>query len=422
MARPPTGQVLERDGARGTTYALRFRAYGKRRYVTTSATSRADAEKELAHVLADVQRGLWKPPAAAPVVAVEETPTLHTFASAWFADRQADGLKPRSLDALTWALSHVLEHLADVPVDAVTVDRVDAYRRAKLAERNAIEEARIAAHTKGEPFAERGLSAASINRTIAVLAAVLDAAVEAGHLPSNPARGKRRRLKAAKPPRMMLEVDELRALLAGAGKHRALLAVMALAGLRVGEACALDWCDVDLARAQLHVRDAKTDAGVRRVDMSPDLLDTLKAWKADAHNIADDAPVFPTAAGTRRDRHNVRARVLQPTLARVNAQLAEKKLPAIGDGITNHALRRTFASLLYEAGASPAYVMSQMGHTSSALALEVYAKKMQRERDTGKRMDALVRAADWAQTGTNDAEAGSALSVEETAGSASPLQ
>jgi integrase len=84
----------------------------------------------------------------------------------------------------------------------------------------------------------------------------------------------------------------------------------------------------------------------------------------------------------------------------------EPKLAAAGrgpiqDGVTNHTCRHTFALLLYEAGASPAYVMSQMGHTSSALALEVYAKKMERQRDTGARMDALIRAADWAQTGTN---------------------
>jgi integrase-like protein len=69
--------------------------------------------------------------------------------------------------------------------------------------------------------------------------------------------------------------------------------------------------------------------------------------------------------------------------------------------VTNHTLRRTFASLLYEAGASPAYVMAQMGHSSSALALEVYARKMERQRDTGERMDALIRGADWAQMGTN---------------------
>jgi hypothetical protein len=70
--------------------------------------------------------------------------------------------------------------------------------------------------------------------------------------------------------------------------------------------------------------------------------------------------------------------------------------------------------MLYEAGASPAYVMSQMGHTSSALALEVYAKKMERKRDTGARMDALIRTADWAQVGTNGAKELEALPVPET--------
>ena len=56
-------------------------------------------------------------------------------------------------------------------------------------------------------------------------------------------------------------------------------------------------------------------------------------------------------------------------------KLAEAGHPPI-EGLTNHSLRRTFASLLYEAGASPAYVMAQMGHTSASMALEVYAKKM----------------------------------------------
>jgi hypothetical protein len=49
--------------------------------------------------------------------------------------------------------------------------------------------------------------------------------------------------------------------------------------------------------------------------------------------------------------------------------------------------------------------MAQMGHEGGALALEVYSKVMERRRDTGERMDALVRSADWAQTGTNCANA-----------------
>ena len=34
MPRKATGQVIERDGKRGRTYALRFRAYGERRFLT----------------------------------------------------------------------------------------------------------------------------------------------------------------------------------------------------------------------------------------------------------------------------------------------------------------------------------------------------------------------------------------------------
>jgi hypothetical protein len=43
-----------------------------------------------------------------------------------------------------------------------------------------------------------------------------------------------------------------------------------------------------------------------------------------------------------------------------------------------------------------------MGHESSGLALEIYTKVMERKRDTGAQMDALIRGADWAQVGASD--------------------
>jgi integrase len=195
-----------------------------------------------------------------------------------------------------------------------------------------------------------------------------------------------------------------RALLGAAGEHRALLAVMSLGGLRVGEATALRWGNVDLANGRLHVLDAKTDAGRRTVDLSPDLRDELAGRKAAARNTASADLVFQTREGKQRNRKNVRANVLAGAIKRANANLVEAGKSPIQSGVTNHSLRRTFASLLFEAGPSPAYVMGQMGHTSSALALEVYSKMMSRERDTGARLDALVRGAEWAQMGTNDAD------------------
>ena len=66
MARKATGQVVEREGKRGRTYALRFRAYGQRQYVTLGTAeegwTRQRAEVELENVLADVRRGIWRSP------------------------------------------------------------------------------------------------------------------------------------------------------------------------------------------------------------------------------------------------------------------------------------------------------------------------------------------------------------------------
>src|SRR5437763_13968542 len=88
-------------------------------------------------------------------------------------------------------------------------------------------------------------------------------------------------------------------------------------------------------------------------------------------------------------------------IARANEKLVAAGHPPIRSDVTNHSLRRTFMSLLYKAGASPPYVMQQVGHSSAAMALEVYAKMMERKRETGARMDELVRSADWALMGTN---------------------
>jgi len=119
--------------------------------------------------------------------------------------------------------------------------------------------------------------------------------------------------------------------------------------------------------------------------------------------------VFPTRKGRRRDRSNSRGR-LQTILKRANATRAKQELAPIVH-VTNHTLRRTFASLMYEAGAQPTDVMALMGHKSSTLALEVYAKRMNRERDTGKRMDALVNGHSM---GTNVEPMFGSLTLEET--------
>jgi integrase len=135
---------------------------------------------------------------------------------------------------------------------------------------------------------------------------------------------------------------------------------MILAGLRVGELCALRWHDVDLASGKLRVADAKTDAGERVVDVSPMLLDELKLHRADAVFAGPDDLVFATSRAAVRNRSNITRQILHPATERENGELVKAGRSPI-EGVTNHSLRRTLCALLYEAGASPGYVMAQMG-------------------------------------------------------------
>lgn len=416
MPRRATGSIIEDRRGERVRYGLRFRAYGQRHYVAASASTRDEAQVELDNILADVRRGIWQPPKPAPAVEEpKEEPTLHVLASEWVARRRHE-VDERTVEHWTWALSgHVLPFFAAYRPSQVDAALVEKFKTAKLAEREErlaeIERWRKAEPAKRGRMPVRPLSNGSINKTLKVLAQVLDDAVEFGYIESNPARGKRRRLKAAKPRRTWLELHEVQALLAAAGTHRALLATMMLAGLRVGELTSLRWRDVDLAGGKLRVEDAKTDAGVRVVDVSPLLRDELAVHRADSEHTRPDDFVFATSRGTERNRSNITRQILHPAIERANVELVKAGRTPI-EGVTNHSLRRTFCALLYEAGATPAYVMAQMGHTDASLALEVYTKTMERKRDTGERMDALVRGAEWAAMGSNGAQVVDPVAVE----------
>ncbi len=110
MARNATGQVIEPNGKQ-RSWALRFRAYGKRRFVTLGRPEegwdRQRAEVELRHVLADVERGIWRPYKPESIEAPSEIPTFHEFASEWLDGRRGE-LRPRTIADYKWALSYHL--------------------------------------------------------------------------------------------------------------------------------------------------------------------------------------------------------------------------------------------------------------------------------------------------------------------------
>ena len=146
--------------------------------------------------------------------------------------------------------------------------------------------------------------------------------------------------------------------------RRPMIAAMAKSGLRVTEMCRLRWRDVDVHHERLVIQEAKTDAGNRHVDLSLDVTEELMAWRAERQPASPDEHVFPTASGRPRDKENISRRDLGPTVQRANELRAERDLLPLPK-VTPHALRRTYISLMIEAGAPLPYVMSQVGHADS---------------------------------------------------------
>jgi integrase len=386
MPRRATGQVMKRTRTDSTVYALRFNADGRRQYVTLGSSrdgwAQAKAQDELEHALAAVRLGTWTPPEPEPAPAVEKDPTFHEFSSDWLDASKGEWRESTRLD-YEWQLSHhLLPFFRHHRLSQITIAEVDRYRTHK---------------TKGT------LSATSINKTITRLAQILEVGVEYGLIDRNPAKGKRRRLKAAKPAPVWLDsAEQITALLDAAGeldaevhtngKHlrrRAILATLTLAGLRIGELIDLCWRDVNLADGRITVGESKTDAGMRRIDLLPALRDELSALKART-KAGPGERVFPTQTGGPMNASNVRTRVLAKAVERANERLEKAEATPLPDKLTPHKLRHTFASLLVALGVDPGAVMDQLGHTDPTFTLRVYRHGMRRDLEAKAKLRELV--------------------------------
>ena len=172
---------------------------------------------------------------------------------------------------------------------------------------------------------------------------------------------------------------------------------------RRGDGAAL--ADVDLANGRISVGDAKTEAGIRLVDILPALRDELASHRhANAERGAGRRSSSRPRRGSRRDKDNARERVIRPVVAHADELLAAAR-PAsrCPTGVTAHKLRHTFASILFVRGEDPPYVMAQLGHTDPAFTLRVYAHAMRRDEGDKERLKALVEGRDWAPLGTSGA-------------------
>lgn len=225
------------------------------------------------------------------------------------------------------------------------------------------------------------LSASRIHQCLVVLRQLLDAAVDDRLIARNPAE----RIKRPKIPykeaayfdpatadQIVAHIDE---------PYRLVFRVLALTGLRWGEAVALRRRHVDLLRRRLRVEESvaevngelifgetKTHA-VRSVPLSPSLLAELKERLENLASHPDTLLFTGEKGGPLRYRYGYMV-LWRPTLKKLG-------LPKVG----LHALRHSAAARMISAGASPKAVQSIMGHRSAAFTLTVYGHMFEEDLD-----------------------------------------
>jgi integrase len=334
------GTITPRPLADGSpAFVLMWRTGGRRVKRTVRGTRR-DAEAALTAALAARDRGEQRK---------VSTETFEVFAGVWL-----EAKRPR-VELATWR-----EYEAHLRIRLLP-----AFGKLRLRD---VTRARVEAYVSSQ-HAQRLVGVKTINNSLVVLAQVMGLAVEDGIVARNPAIGSRDRpirLHYEQPRMRYLDRNQSEAYLAAASpEYRPLAELLIATGLRIGEAVALAWPDVDTDALTLRIsRSRKLDGSVgtpktdrtRIVHIAPDLAVVLEQHRraTELRDLVHDTRsvlVFATSTGGMLDPSNVRRR------------WHERTLKAAGlERIRLHDLRHSAASLAVAAGESVLFVQAQLGH------------------------------------------------------------
>lgn len=224
---------------------------------------------------------------------------------------------------------------------------------------------------------KRGLAPTTIRTRLNFIQMAFRAAVLDKAIATNPAaRVKGPRTRRAEATMKLLTVDQVAAALAAAEPwFRPFVAVCVFAGLRLGEAAGLQLGDVDFLRRTIRVERqvqgqtvattavVPPKAGSERTIYVPEALTTtLSIHVATRKLVAADEHLFRTPNGQ--------------LLNRLTAGAAWRKVreaAKLGDELTLHSLRHTFASNLIAQGCDVVTVQRALGHSQPSITLNVYS-------------------------------------------------
>ncbi len=290
--------------------------------------------------------------------------TVAQLIEKWLSrDVASRSIAPSTVDAYRWACGRIVTGLGKRRVRELTTDDVESWLDRMSAAghaRTSLKKFRSALRQALEFGERRGV----VNRNVAGIAKLTPGARPTAE-------------------RTALTADQLRTFLTACTRERlgAMFAIQSTVGLRPGEAAGLCWDAVDLESGIITIRTA-----VRNEGTTPVLVDRLKTRRAHravslpaevvrmltehrhnqklerlaADRWADPRLVFATRAGTPLSASNVRRELDRIT--------AEAELPSV----TPNELRHTAASNLSAAGVPIEQVADVLGHTDTAMLMEVY--------------------------------------------------
>ncbi len=226
-------------------------------------------------------------------------------------------------------------------------------------------------------------SSRTVNYVHTVLNRALSDAVDWGLISVNPA-AKAKAPRGQRKPVVILTPSEARHFLEVTQGTRwyTLWALMLHTGLRPGEAIAVRWQDIHWDTNTLHVMQAvsgdgsrkvvgptKTERSTRPIALGPHILQLLRSRQMEQQN--------EQAAGARWEDHDLvfatyEGKLLSPRNVARNFQ-RDRQRAGLPDTIHPHCLRHTMASHWLAAGQSIKVVSERLGHTSVAFTLQTYA-------------------------------------------------
>jgi integrase len=360
------GSIIERRRKDGSTaYAIKYRTADGAQVFKTIGPSRRQADRALTAALAAVDRG-----------------DLRTVSRETFADHSGRWLAAKRPRVEQSTYDDYERHLR------LRLNPAFGSLRLQQITRSRIEEYLSHLDSSGE------LSRKSINDSLIPLRQILGRAAREGIVASNAALSAERdrplQLRYEPPPMRHLSAAEARSYLSACMPwYRPLAEVLVGAGLRIGEALALEWQDFDLDNLAIAVERTIKRGGIgtpkgdrRRVVMiDPELGRVLREHRITSQRVS--GLVFASRAGTMLNRDNVRRRGHQTALR-------SARLPP---NIRLHDLRHTAASLWLAAGESIYFVKEQLGHADIQTTINLYGHP-----DQAAHREAAARAAAWWRT------------------------